>query len=199
MQRETDKPKVMDVSRSKKQAAERVVPSRQIMVEHASHDEDTPSGEPKAEEAQPLATENRKVVEPVSADMKQEKQEEAAPQPAEQEEQEAPETPTDQPTPTEDVASPPAEGEPSADTKKAIEEAAKETARQQEIEKAIDSRQFFVPTGTVARKKSDKISALLAFLVALLALILIDLMLDSGSILLVQKIPHTHFFGGSQQ
>jgi len=83
---------------------------------------------------------------------------------------------------------------PSPETQKAVEEAAKAAEREQEIEDYIDKRQFFVPINSVARKRSVKVSAGLTVLVLLLAVVLIDLMLDSGVILLVQKIPHTHFF-----
>jgi hypothetical protein len=83
---------------------------------------------------------------------------------------------------------------PSADTKKAVEKAEKELSRQRELQGYIESKQFFVPVGTVARKRSIKISFGLTVMFFLLSLILIDLMLDSGVILLVQRIPHTHFF-----
>ena len=79
----------------------------------------------------------------------------------------------------------------SAETRKALEEAEK---HEREIQEHIENRDFFVPINSVARKKSIKISFGLTFVVLLLAVVLIDLMLDSGFILLIQKIPHTHFF-----
>lgn len=84
--------------------------------------------------------------------------------------------------------------QPTQETQKAVEEAALATKRERELEALIDSRQFNVPINAVARKRSIKVSAVLTVLVFLLALVLIDLMLDTGIILLVQKIPHTHFF-----
>jgi len=83
---------------------------------------------------------------------------------------------------------------PSAETQQALREAEAAAKREQELQSYIDSRQFFVPINAVARKRSIMVSAGLTLLVLLLALVLIDLMLDSGVILLLQKIPHTHFF-----
>jgi hypothetical protein len=83
---------------------------------------------------------------------------------------------------------------PNPETQKALEAAAAAEKREKELEEFIDSHQFFVPINAVARKRSVKHSALLTFLVLLLALVLVDLMLDSGLIFLVQRIPHTHFF-----
>jgi len=86
---------------------------------------------------------------------------------------------------------------PTEQTKHAVEAAAAAAKRERELEEMIDSRQFFVPINAVARKHSIKVSAGLTLLVLLLAIVLIDLMLDTGMILLVQKIPHTHFFSSS--
>ena len=87
-----------------------------------------------------------------------------------------------------------ADAQPTTETKKAVEEAAIAAQRERELEDYIDSRKFFVPINAVARKRSIKVSIVLTGMVLLLAIVLIDLMLDSGIILLVQKIPHTHFF-----
>lgn len=86
------------------------------------------------------------------------------------------------------------EDKPSPETEKAVAEAAAAVKRQNELESLIDSKQFYVPINAVARKREVKHSALMTILVLLLALVLIDLMLDSGLILLAEKIPHTHFF-----
>jgi hypothetical protein len=83
---------------------------------------------------------------------------------------------------------------PSADTEKAVAEAAAATKREHELEGLIDSKQFYVPINAVARKREVKHSALMTICVLLLAFILVDLMLDSGLILLAEKIPHTHYF-----
>lgn len=76
------------------------------------------------------------------------------------------------------------------ETKKAVEQA----RRDQEVKQYIENKQFFVPINEVARKRSIKVSFGLVLLMAFLAAVLIDLMLDSGIILLLQKIPHTNFF-----
>lgn len=83
---------------------------------------------------------------------------------------------------------------PSPETRQAIEEATKAEKRERELQDYINSHQFFVPINTVARKRSLKVSIGLTILFFFLGVVLIDLMLDSGMILLVQKIPHTHFF-----
>jgi hypothetical protein len=83
---------------------------------------------------------------------------------------------------------------PAAETQKALEEAAAAEKRQEELESLIDSKQFFVPINAVAAKREVKHSAVMTVFVLVLAFILVDLMLDTGVILLVQKIPHTHFF-----
>jgi hypothetical protein len=83
---------------------------------------------------------------------------------------------------------------PNPETQKAIEEATEAAERQRKLREYTDSRQFFVPINAVAQKRSIKVSIGLTLLVLLLAILLIDLMLDSGTILLLQKIPHTHLF-----
>lgn len=83
---------------------------------------------------------------------------------------------------------------PNPETEKAIAEAAAAAKRDQELEALIDSKQFYVPINAVARKKEVKHSVLMTVIVLLLAIVLIDLMLDSGLIFLAERIPHTHFF-----
>lgn len=83
---------------------------------------------------------------------------------------------------------------PSPATEKALKEAAAAEKRANELQSLIDSKQFYVPINAVAQRRSIKYSSLMTVFVFLLALVLIDLMLDTGMILLVQKIPHTHFF-----
>lgn len=85
-------------------------------------------------------------------------------------------------------------GSPMPDVKKAVADAAQTEAREHELESYIEDKKFFIPIDTVAQKKSVKVSIGLTVLVVFLGVVLIDLMLDSGVILLVQKIPHTHFF-----
>jgi hypothetical protein len=86
------------------------------------------------------------------------------------------------------------DSKPSAETEKAVAEAAAAAKRERELESLIDSKQFYVPINAVARKREVKHSALMTVCVLLLAIVLVDLMLDSGLILLAEKIPHTHFF-----
>lgn len=94
----------------------------------------------------------------------------------------------------EDKEAAPKDSKPNPETQKAIEEAAAAEKREHELEAYIDSHQFFVPINAVARKRSIKHSFLMTIVVFLLGVVLIDLMLDSGLILLAEKIPHTHFF-----
>ena len=56
------------------------------------------------------------------------------------------------------------------------------------------SKDYFLPINTTTQKRSIKISAGLTLVILLLAFVLVDLMLDSGMVLLVQKLPHTHIF-----
>jgi len=65
---------------------------------------------------------------------------------------------------------------------------------EQQVQDHINGRTYFLPINTAARKRSLLVSAGMTMCVILLGLVLIDLMLDSGIILLLQKIPHTHFF-----
>lgn len=70
--------------------------------------------------------------------------------------------------------------------------------RQQEIEDVIDSHKYFVPVDRVIKRRAIKVNLSLTLVVFLLAIVLIDLMLDSGAIILLQKVPHTHFFSVSK-
>ena len=80
---------------------------------------------------------------------------------------------------------------PSPETLKADAEAAEQ---ERKLEEYSETGQYFVPIDAVAQKRSIKVSVILTLIVLLLAFVLIDLMLDSGIILLLQKVPHTHFF-----
>jgi hypothetical protein len=70
-----------------------------------------------------------------------------------------------------------------------------ETRRQKQLNEYIDTREFFVPINAAARKRSIEVSLWLTLVYIILSLVLVDLMLDSGMILLLQKVPHTNFFG----
>ena len=85
-------------------------------------------------------------------------------------------------------------GNPLPNVKKAVADEVQTQQREHELESYIEDKKFFVPIDTIAQKKSVKVSIGLTILVVFLGVVLVDLMLDSGVILLVQKIPHTHFF-----
>ncbi len=59
------------------------------------------------------------------------------------------------------------------------------------------SKDYFLPINTVTQRRSLKISVGLTFVILFLAFVLIDLMLDSGIVLLFQKLPHTHIFNAA--
>lgn len=82
----------------------------------------------------------------------------------------------------------------SIQTRKAIQEAEEMAKREQQIEEFIEKKHFFVPINAVARQRSIRVSMGLTFLIFLLGLVLLNLMLDTGLILLIEKIPHTNFF-----
>jgi len=63
-----------------------------------------------------------------------------------------------------------------------------------EIKAVIESKQYFLPIDAVARRRSTKVSLLLTLLVIALATVLINLMLDSGLVVLPIDIPHTNLF-----
>ena len=77
---------------------------------------------------------------------------------------------------------------------KATKEAEAAARRDQELEKFIDTKQFFVPINKEAQKRSIKVTLWLTALYIILSLMLVNLMLDTGMILLLQKLPHTNFF-----
>jgi hypothetical protein len=79
-------------------------------------------------------------------------------------------------------------------SKEAKKFAEEEVKRHKEWQAYINSRKFNVPIDAVAHRRSVKVSVLLTIIVFLLACALVDLLLDSGLIILIQKIPHTHFF-----
>ena len=96
-------------------------------------------------------------------------------------------------TATSDTAEQP-QGQPTKETLKAVADATEAAKRDQKVQEYIDNHQFFVPINSVAQKRSIKISSLMTVFILLLAIVLIDLLLDTGAIFFVQKIPHTHFF-----
>jgi len=230
----TTKPKVMDVTKSKKTSASTAGGSAQrvIIQSRPIIASDSPAGNDSASEptTAPTLTASKKVIVPISSGDSDKpespKQETAKPESKEAADQASkpatdpgPAKPAeeDEETPAAPAADPESDKEqessasapessddtdnesgddkkPSPETQKAVEEAAKAAAREKEVEEYIDKREFYVPINAVARKRSVKVSAGLTVLVLLLAVVLIDLMLDTGVVLLVQKIPHTHFF-----
>lgn len=72
------------------------------------------------------------------------------------------------------------------------EAAARERA--EEMQKLIDSHQYYVSVADIERKRSVHTSLWLTLLVIALSIVLIDFMLDANVIVLLTKLPHTHFF-----
>lgn len=75
-----------------------------------------------------------------------------------------------------------------------VRKALEEAHRDQELQKIIEGREYFVPINAVARKRSVKVSLALVALELALGVLLLNLMLDAGIIELLDKIPHTNFF-----
>ncbi len=67
-------------------------------------------------------------------------------------------------------------------------------AREQKLEAIIASGKYRVPINAVQRKRSHMYTMLLCLLAIVLALLLLDAMLDTGLIKPPAKLPHTHFF-----
>lgn len=78
--------------------------------------------------------------------------------------------------------------------KQAEMQTAEDEKHQEEIEGIIESHKYFVPVNLAAERRSDKRNLGLTLVILILAIVLVDLMLDSGTIVLLQKVPHTHFF-----
>jgi len=76
----------------------------------------------------------------------------------------------------------------------AAQKAAEAEQQQKKVDKYIDTREFFVPIDAAAHKRSVQVSLWLTLVYIILSVILVDLMLDSGMIELLQKVPHTNFF-----
>lgn len=76
-----------------------------------------------------------------------------------------------------------------------IRKALEDAKRQEQIQSYIEEGKFFVPINAVARKRSVRVTIGLTFLELLLGVALINFMLDAGLISLLEKIPHTNFFG----
>jgi hypothetical protein len=83
---------------------------------------------------------------------------------------------------------------PTLAARRAVEDVTEAAEKQRKLQEYVQTRKFFVPIDTVKRKRSIRVSLLMTALVFILSLVLVDFMLDSGVILLLQKIPHTHFF-----
>ncbi|MEO6760982.1 MAG: hypothetical protein ABI220_01225 [Candidatus Saccharimonadales bacterium] len=107
------------------------------------------------------------------------------------------------PEPTEKPVTPASDGDtksdgdagvPSPDAEDRLK-AESDAKQQAEWDKYIADHKFFVPVNEVARKRSVNTSIWLTVLAIILAAALVDMMLDTGLIALIQKIPHTHFFG----
>lgn len=77
------------------------------------------------------------------------------------------------------------------------EEIAREEAkakREQELESLITSEKYVVPIDAVQRKRSRSATIGLCVLAILLAIVLVDVILDVGIVKVPASIPHTHLF-----
>jgi anti-sigma28 factor (negative regulator of flagellin synthesis) len=82
-----------------------------------------------------------------------------------------------------------------AETKAAESKAeAARVARAEELEQLIASGKYFVPIDAVGRRRSRLYAWLLGFCALLLAVALLDAVLDAGLFKLPVDLPHTHFF-----
>jgi hypothetical protein len=99
-------------------------------------------------------------------------------------------------------AAAPAPEEPLRDAEAAAsaaesEAVAAEEARQQKLEELVETRAYAVPINAVQRKRSRMFIAAMCILAVVLALVLVDAVLDANIIKLPNGIPHTHFFSGT--
>ncbi len=187
------KPKKRTAPASSIPAPQLVIPKRAIMVPVLAAEADTPDPAPEPIAAVPSS----KPLQPApAAPAKVEAMQPSTPSDPDI----ASETQPEEVVPADDEQSPPvaqsmADPKPPTsvnqqDVRKALDEA----KRQQEIQKYITNREFFVPVNAVARKRSLKVSGALVILELALGIFLLNLMLDAGVIDLLDKIPHTHFF-----
>jgi hypothetical protein len=126
------------------------------------------------------------------------------------EEKSAEPTRTDPPEPTEAASDPeskPESQEPESGTKPdeprdpeaetTSEEAAVAEAkakREQELEDIVTSGKYAVPIDAVQRRRSRIATTMLVVLAVLLAIVLVDAILDVGILHVSSSVPHTHFF-----
>lgn len=122
------------------------------------------------------------------------------PTPAEKPEPSAPEPPAEpaaeatQQSPTEEAVP---ETERDVEAENSLEEAKAleaQSARDQQLEQLIESGEYFVPINAVRLKRSRIFVAAMCVLAVLLALVLVDALLDANIISIPFSIPHTHFF-----
>lgn len=78
----------------------------------------------------------------------------------------------------------------------AEEEAARQ-AREQQLETLITSGKYAVPINAVQRKRSRLFVTVASIIALLLALAVLDVLLDTGLVKLPVNLPHTHFFSAS--
>lgn len=78
----------------------------------------------------------------------------------------------------------------------AEEEAARQT-RERQLEALITSGKYAVPINAVQRKRSRLFVTVASVIALLLALAVLDVLLDTGLVKLPVNLPHTHFFSAS--
>ena len=193
--------KIVDVKRPEKvtpSASSRpiIVSSRPVLATDPMMIQ-KPEGEAPAE-AVPI-TRTAKTIKPVSDDMQAP---EESKEPAGAEEaaaQDAPASPEEpQETAEVEAEDTPAVRDSEAATSAAEAEAdAAKQAREAELESLILSGKYAVPINAVSRKRTRMHVIFFSVLAVILALLLIDVLLDAGVVSAPDSVPHTHFFSVS--
>jgi hypothetical protein len=116
----------------------------------------------------------------------------SAPEPAKEPEP-APAAPPSEPTPSDPESDKGDKGnEASLEAEEA--KAAEKAKHDQEVQKLIDSKQYFLPINAVEKRKSKRFVALGIVLSVILALAWADIALDAGLVQISGVKPVTHFF-----
>jgi len=113
-------------------------------------------------------------------------------------------TPTEEPSisdslPTDDEAETDGESKATGQDQQTVEAAAKAEAEKvalhdAEIQKLVDSKQYYLPINAVEKRRSKRVVALGIFLSLILAAAWLDIALDAGLVQLDSVKPVTHFF-----
>jgi hypothetical protein len=79
------------------------------------------------------------------------------------------------------------------------EETEKQAKHDAEIDKLIESREYYLPINSVEKRRSKRFVLLGVLLSAVLLLAWADIALDAGLVNISSNIPHTHIFSSSSQ